>query len=502
MTGPVPEGALAPWREAFARASQESDIVPVAYELHTDTLTPVGAFERFVGSAVGFLLESVEDGQRFGRYSFLGRRPLGVHVGDGDGPRATGVLASHGRVADPFRVVEAFLAHTVVADPVGVPALVAPLHAGVVGLFGWECVRHLERLPPEQPSASRQPTSALLVIGELVVFDHWRQTVTLIANVETRGLAVAIEDVEAQIRAMADDLAKSAPEFLRRARTPHEMTIAPYKRLLSSTEFMTLVRAAKEEIANGEVFQIVLSQRFDLGPVADPFAVYRMLRQLNPSAYLYDLQLDEVRGAGSSPEPLVRVRDRRVTVRPIAGSRPRGEDERENRRREASLREDPKELAEHVMLVDLGRNDVGRVAKYGSVVVEELMTVERFSHIMHLTSQVSGEVRDGVSTVDVLRATFPAGTLSGAPKVRAMELITTFEPESRGLYGGAVGYFDVRGNLDAAILIRTLVVDREGRGSVQTGAGIVWDSDPALEDEECLAKAEAVLRAVGGATDG
>jgi anthranilate synthase component 1 len=220
---------------------------------------------------------------------------------------------------------------------------------------------------------------------------------------------------------------------------------------------------------------------------------------MNPSAYLYYLRFPDCVVVGSSPEALVRVRQGQAVTRPIAGSRPRSDNERENELRASALREDPKEIAEHIMLVDLGRNDIGRIATYGSVRVDELMTVEHYSHIMHLTSQVSGTVREGVDAVDVLRATFPAGTLSGAPKVRAMELITEMEPEQRGLYGGAVGYFDARGNFDAAILIRTLVVNREGQGSVQTGAGIVWDSDPVAEDEECQAKAEAVLRAVGGA---
>ena len=380
---------------------------------------------------------------------------------------------------------------------VGVDDAVIPLRSGIVGLFGWETVRDLEKLPARKSSDSHQPDAALVFIGELVVFDHWRQILTLVVNVDAR-VPGTIADVEQALQSMVDDLATPTEEFLRPARSRHELPVAPYTRTVSSETYCNMVKEARELIAEGEIFQIVLSQRFDVGIVDDPFAVYRVLRQMNPSAYLYYLQFDEVTVAGSSPEALVRVRDGRVTTRPIAGSRPRSDNEETNRLRAASLIEDPKEVAEHVMLVDLGRNDVGRVSKYGSVVVEELMTVETYSHIMHLTSQVSGEVRDGVDAVDVLRATFPAGTLSGAPKVRAMQLITDMEPQSRGLYGGAVGYFDTSGNFDAAILIRTLVVDAGGRGSVQTGAGIVWDSDPTTEDEECLAKAEAVLRAVGG----
>ena len=493
-------GCLRAHAAALASAAREHDVVPVGVEIHADSLTPVGAFRRFVGSEAGFLLESVEDGQRYGRFSFLGRRPLGRYE---VGPRragAAGVLAPWTTVGDPLRVVEEYLATTKVAEIVGVATTPVPLRSGVVGLFGWECARFIESLPDRRSSESDQPDGVLVVIGELVVFDHWRQVITLITNVDTRPGTVDVGDIESQLQAMVDDLATTDAEYLRRARDRTELPVAPAERVMSSEEYQMLVRAAREEIAAGEVFQIVLSQRFDLGVVEDPFSVYRCLRQLNPSAYLYYLQLDGVTVVGSSPEPLVRVREGTVTVRPIAGSRPRTDDERENTKRAASLAEDPKEIAEHVMLVDLGRNDVGRVATYGSVHVEELMTVETYSHIMHLTSQVSGTLRDGVSAVDVLRATFPAGTLSGAPKVRAMELITQMEPESRGLYGGAVAYFDSTGNLDAAILIRTLVVDSAGYGSVQAGAGIVWDSDPATEDEECRAKAEAVLRAVGGAT--
>jgi anthranilate synthase component I len=492
--------ALAPRRDDFVDAARTFDVVPVAYELHADSLTPVGAFDRFVGDEDGFLLESVEDGQRFGRYSFLGRRPLGTFVRWPDASDATGTLTPWSSSSDVLRVVEAYLGSTRVAPLVGVPDSSAPLLSGIVGLFGWDVVRSLERLPPWRSSTSAQPDAAILVIGELAVFDHWRQTLTLIVNADTRGGSPAAElsDVTSRLQAMADDLANPTPEYLRPARHRRDMPQAAFERTISSADYRLMVDVAKEEIANGEVFQVVLSQRFDLGRVDEAFAVYRTLRQMNPSAYLYYLQFDAVRVAGSSPEALVRVRDGRVTTRPIAGSRPRSDNEHENRLRAASLSEDPKEIAEHVMLVDLGRNDIGRVANYGTVKVEELMTVEVYSHIMHLTSQVSADVRDGVSAVDVLRATFPAGTLSGAPKVRAMEIITEMEPQSRGLYGGAVGYFDSRGNFDAAILIRTLVVDRDGNGSVQTGAGIVWDSDPESEDLECLAKAEAVLRAVGG----
>jgi len=262
---------------------------------------------------------------------------------------------------------------------------------------------------------------------------------------------------------------------------------------------MAAIEAAKEYIVAGDIFQVVLSQRYDLELEADPYDVYRALRLLNPSPYMYFLRFTEVTVVGASPEPMVRLRDGIVTSRPIAGSRPRGENEQHDRLLEGELAEDPKELAEHIMLVDLARNDVGRVVRFGTETVDELMTIERYSHIMHITSQVTGELSEGKSPIDVLRATLPAGTLSGAPKVRAMEIIDELEPTKRGIYGGVVGYIDFSGNLDTAIAIRTMVVTPDGRASVQAGAGIVADSDPRSEDEECANKAGALLVAVTAA---
>ena len=479
------------------REAPPCDIVPVAVELHTDSITPVGVFDRFVGAGIGFLLESVEEGQRYGRFSFIGRRPLGRFVRDDAGSEMVrdGVLG--GYVGHSFDVAQSFLHETRFAECIGASIKDLPFATGLVGVFGWDSVRSVENLPPRQSSRQHQPDASLMVVGEVVAFDHFRQTVTLIYNAR---YGTPWDDVHRGIISMATDLMSPSEEYVRIHRSRTDLPVARSVRTVSSEGFQAMVTAAKEQIAAGEVFQIVLSQRFDVGVVPDPFAVYRVLRQVNPSSYLYFVQTPEVTVVGASPESLVRLRDGVVTTRPIAGSRPRGANETENRARAASLLEDPKEIAEHVMLVDLGRNDIGRVSQYGTVAVDELMTVETYSHIMHLTSQVSGRVRDGVDGIDVLRATFPAGTLSGAPKVRAMQLITEMEPEGRGLYGGAIGYFDSRGNFDSAILIRTLVVNSRGEGSVQAGAGIVWDSDPKAEDDECLAKAEAILRAVGGAT--
>jgi anthranilate synthase component 1 len=280
---------------------------------------------------------------------------------------------------------------------------------------------------------------------------------------------------------------------------PPGLEKAEAKRTMTADEFMASIDAAKEYIVAGDIFQVVLSQRYDLEIGAEPYDVYRALRLLNPSPYMYFLRFPEVTVVGASPEPMVRLRDGVVTSRPIAGSRPRGENEQHDRLLESELIEDPKELAEHIMLVDLARNDVGRVVRFGTEKVDELMTVERYSHIMHITSQVSGELSEGKGPIDVLRATLPAGTLSGAPKVRAMEIIDELEPTKRGIYGGVVGYIDFSGNVDTAIAIRTMVVMPDGRASVQAGAGIVADSDPHSEDEECANKAGALLVAVTAA---
>jgi anthranilate synthase component I len=493
---------LEPLEPLFQKERLRHAIVPIAVEVHSDSLTPVSAFEKFKNIPEKFLLESVEEGQRFGRFSFVGLRAIGVAYQDQDTVDSRDLLADEA-TEDPFQRSSDYLKSHSVAESIGASTAHIPFVSGVVGVFGWDSVRAVEKLPPRKNVGPLHPDALLMAVGEMLVFDHWRQTITIILNADSRQ-GDAFDTYVERIQSILKTLSEPNAEYLRLHRDRSSLPVAPYTRTVTSASFQNLVREAKEQIAAGEVFQIVLSQRFDVGDIPDPFEVYRVLRQVNPSSYLYYVHSSGEVGApitivGSSPEALVHVRNGRVTTRPIAGSRPRGTNDVENAVRAASLQEDPKEIAEHVMLVDLGRNDIGRVSKYGTVRVDELMTVEMYSHIMHLTSEVSGELREDIDPVDVLRATFPAGTLSGAPKVRAMELITEMEPQRRGLYGGAVGYFDSRGNFDAAILIRTLVIGADGLGSVQTGAGIVWDSDPQTEDEECLAKAEAILRAVGGA---
>jgi anthranilate synthase component 1 len=344
----------------------------------------------------------------------------------------------------------------------------------------------------------------LWVIGQLCAFDHWRQRVVLIDNVVVRDgwdaadASGAYDAAGARLEAFASTLFQPLREPPLPA--PEGADRHPARsRTMSAAAFCDAVAVAKEHIRAGDIFQVVLSQRFDLELGADPFDLYRVLRLVNPSPYLYFLRTADCTVVGASPEPMVRLRDGVVTSRPIAGTRRRGTTPAEDERLAGELAEHPKEVSEHVMLVDLARNDVGRVVDFGSEHVDELMTVERYSHVMHLTSQVSGRLADGKGPVDVLRATLPAGTLSGAPKVRAMQIIDDLEPTKRGIYGGVVGYVDFSGNLDTAIAIRTMVVGPDGRASVQAGAGIVADSDPAEEDAECVNKAAALLAAVPGA---
>ncbi|MGO8724745.1 MAG: anthranilate synthase component I [Acidimicrobiales bacterium] len=482
--------------------------MPLWRELVADTLTPVGAFRALVGDGPGFLLESVEGGERWSRFSFVGRSPAatlvarGRHVEVTQGslprsvPRDDGVLSCLESLLTMFRS----------------PCFdeLPPLHGGLVGYLGYDVVREIERLEKPPPDDLAVPDAVISVIGELAAFDHWRQRVTLVDNVlldAERDDPVAAGELEAtylaslhRLEAMRADLERTAHEPL--SAPPSAQASLPegaVRRGTSATSYRQAVEIAKEYIRAGDAFQIVLSQRFDFDLGCDPFDVYRVLRQVNPSPYMFFLRQGGVSVVGASPEPMVQLLDGRVVSRPIAGTRRRGQNDPEDRRLEAELVENPKERAEHVMLVDLARNDVGRVARFGTERVNELMTVERYSHVMHLTSEVSGELREGEGPVDVLRATLPAGTVSGAPKVRAMEIIDELEPTKRGPYAGIVGYIDFSGNLDTAIAIRTLVATADGKASVQAGAGIVADSDPQAEDEECAAKAAAVLAAVAGA---
>lgn len=491
-------------REEFSTLAKEWSVIPVWAEVLGDLTTPVAAFARLTrGGEPGFLLESVEHAGRWGRWSFIGRRPSATLTARGTSVAADGVLS--GRVPTSngiLAALDAVLGQFRSPQLEGLP----PLHGGLVGYLGYDVVREVERLGPIPPDEGGYPDAILSVIGQIAAYDSWRQRVTLVEAVIIPPEEV---DDQAALDARYDQALTRLEELLRDgARPVPEPVVVPpkrdddlpaFQRRTPKESYERAVAVAKEYIVAGDIFQVVLAQRFDVGLEADPLDFYRSLRQINPSPYMYCLRFPELSVVGSSPEPMVQLLGGRVISRPIAGTRRRGRTDEEDRRMAGELTEHPKERAEHVMLVDLARNDVGRVVAFGTEVVDELMTLERYSHVMHLTSQVSGELRAGLGPIDVLRATLPAGTVSGAPKVRAMEIIDELEPVKRGPYAGVVGYLDFSGNLDTAIAIRTMLVGPDGRASVSAGAGIVADSDPAEEDLECRNKAAALLRAVPGA---
>ncbi|MGE0877896.1 MAG: anthranilate synthase component I [Acidimicrobiia bacterium] len=487
-------------REEFAALAADYTVIPVWAEVLGDLETPVAAYAKLVGDGEGFLLESVEHGERWSRFSFVGRGPSATIVARGRDIEITGDLPfAIPRDQGILTALEAVLA----AYRAPVQADLPPLQGGVIGYLGYDVVREVERLPDIPPDDRGLPDAVLSVIGSLAAFDHWRQRVYLIESVPVLGLSgdqldAAYDAAVERIATAANDLGRALPYAPVEPPDPGDPQ-PEVRRNMPAERYAAAVDAAKEYILDGDIFQVVLSQRFDLELDADPYDVYRVLRQVNPSPYMYFLRYPEVSIVGSSPEPMVQLLGGRVISRPIAGTRRRGKTDEDDRRMAGELREHPKEIAEHIMLVDLARNDVGRVVEFGTCHVDELMTLERYSHVMHLTSQVSGALREGLGPIDVLRATLPAGTVSGAPKVRAMEIIDELEPTKRGPYAGVVGYIDFSGNLDTAIAIRTMFVMPNGVAAVQAGAGIVADSEAASEDLECRNKAAALLAAVPAA---
>ena len=492
--------AISPDRQEFHRLAAEWPVVPVWRELVADLTTPVAAFVRTVGDEPGFLLESVEHGERWSRFSFIGRRPLGTLVARGRQVTATGEFPE-GTPLD--QGILAAIEHILSQWQSPVIDELPPLHGGLVGYLGYDVVREVEHLPDVPADDQELPDAVLSVIGELAVFDHWRQRVILIENVivppgsSQAEIDAAYDRAASALEQLAADGARPVAEPLLEPPVEEE-ELPEVVSSMGPQSFCDAVEAAKEHILAGDIFQVVLAQRYDFDLEAEPFDVYRSLRQVNPSPYMYFVRLPEVSLVGCSPEPMVQLLNGRVISRPIAGTRRRGRTEAEERRMAAELSEHPKEIAEHIMLLDLARNDVGRVVTFGTETVDEMMTLERYSHVMHLTSQVSGDLAPGRTPVDVLRATLPAGTVSGAPKVRAMEIIDDLEPVKRGPYAGVVGYLDFSGNIDTAIAIRTMVI-QGGRASVQAGAGIVADSVAEQEDLECRNKARALLLAVPAA---
>ena len=484
-------GSTFPERDEFLTLAGQGNLIPVCRVILADLETPVSAFLKIHRGRYGFLLESVEGGEKWARYSFLGTEPARVFRTRGrqvEIETPGGAVTRH-ETDDPMRALEALLAEY---RPVAVPGL--PRFAGgAVGFVGYDMVRTFERLPVQAADDLGVPDACLLVAESLLVFDNVAQTITVVSNVHLRDgddPRRAYDAAIARIDALVERLREPAHPPTPRAAEP-----GPVRANVTQEAYEGMVARAQEYIRAGDIIQVVLAQRFELPLATAPFNVYRCLRTVNPSPYMFYLELGDDTLAGASPEVMVRVEDGEVTVRPIAGTRPRGTTEVDDRALASELMADPKELAEHVMLLDLGRNDVGRVASIGSVAVTERLVIERYSHVMHLVSNVRGELAAGRDAFDALRATFPAGTLSGAPKIRAMQIISELEQTTRGPYGGCVGYFSFNGNLDCCITIRTALL-KDGKAYVQAGGGWVNDSTPEAEYQETVNKSKAMLKAI------
>ncbi len=479
----------------FSRLARSATLVPVVKSVSADLLTPVSAFLSIAENEPhAFLLESVERGEQIGRYTFLGARPyMRLRA------RGSAIEIERGRhrerhQGNVFEFVKLLLSEH---QPAAVPGL-PPFTAGAVGYFSYDVVRQLEKIGEHAKDDLSLPDCELMFFDRLLAFDHLRHQIHIVAaaDVSRESPRSAYDRAVRDIAALERKLAAG----LRPAMWRKSVKAKPGKLKIHAgttrAQFLRSVERCKEYIAAGDIFQVVLSQRLDFIPGIEPFDLYRALRQVNPSPYLYFLRMGDTQILGSSPEMLVRVTGRKLEYRPIAGTHPRGRDEAEDQRLEQQMRNDEKERAEHVMLVDLGRNDLGRVSEYGSVKVKDLMYVERYSHVMHLVSALEGTLRKDLGALDAFAACFPAGTLSGAPKVRAMQIIEELEPVRRGIYGGSVLYADFAGNLDSCIGIRTMLMQGK-HAYLQAGAGIVADSDPAKEFEESMNKAQALLTSGG-----
>jgi anthranilate synthase component 1 len=502
---------LQPSRKEFLALAKNHTLIPVFRTLTADLETPVSAFLRAAWEAPEcFLLESVENGEKIGRYTFIGLNPYKRIVS-----RGRSIAISEGKKTvlvegDVFAVLRQALSGHTPARVAGLP----PFTAGAVGFLSYDVVRQIEKLPETAADELHVPDACLLFFDEVLAFDHVRKEIHLVvtADVTLQAPATAYTDAVKRLARLEKRLARPLPK-LPKSTARGKLKVIHRTR---KKDYLAAVEKIREYVAAGDVFQTVLSQRLDVETEVDPFAVYRALRIVNPSPYMFFLRVTpegpakpntakskkkkpstsgRLEVAGSSPEMLVRVHQGKVEYRPIAGTRKRSADEAKDEALAAEMLADEKERSEHVMLVDLGRNDVGRVSEYGTVKVDRLMFVERYSHVMHLVSTIEGKLKSSLSAVDALRACFPAGTLSGAPKVRAMEIIEELEPARRGIYGGAVLYADFSGNLDSCITIRSMVA-QDGHGHIQAGAGIVADSVPEAEYQECLNKAQAVLRAI------
>jgi anthranilate synthase component 1 len=480
-----------PPRDTFFTLAKKGNLIPVYREIMADMDTPVSAFIKLDDGRFSYLLESIEGGEKWGRYSFLGSTPSVIIRSKGTLVEtiSDGITVQQ-ETSDPLACIKELLAQFNPVEVDGLPRF----FGGAVGYLGYDMVRHFEHLPTEKPALLDAYDSYFLITDTIVIFDNMCQKIKVVSNAHLSGNVSpeqAYDEATKKIEHIVQMLRAPLPTEKRvPSGRPIELTSN-----MSRERYEASVEKAKEYVRSGDIIQVVPSQRFSGKLSADPFDIYRVMRTLNPSPYMFFLRLDDTIIAGASPEVMVRKEGQLVELRPIAGTRPRSANSEEDARLGEELLSDPKERAEHVMLVDLGRNDLGRVCSTGSVKVTELMVIERYSHVMHIVSNVQGELNSNRDAFDLVRATFPAGTLSGAPKVRAMQIIDELEPVRREIYGGAVGYFSFSGNMDLAITIRTLVI-KDGMVHLQAGGGVVADSDPAAEWQETVNKAMAARRAI------
>lgn len=475
----------------FLELSRQGNLIPVYREIMADMDTPVTAFKKLDDGCFSFLLESIEGGEKWGRYSFLGSSPSLIVRSKGNRVE----IIENGTLStltsdDPLGCLRDILARFTPVEVAGLPRF----FGGAVGYMCYDIVRYFENLPTEKPALIDAYDAYFLITDTIVIFDTMSQKIKVVSNAHLDASASpeeAYREAQQNIEAIIKRLRMPLPD----CSAPPAPTLSEISSNMSREAFEAMVEKSKGYVRTGDIIQVVVSQRFSGDITVDPFIIYRVLRTLNPSPYMFFLRLDDTVIVGASPEVMVRKEGDRVELRPIAGTRHRGATVEEDQRLGEELLADPKELAEHVMLVDLGRNDLGRVCTTGSVAVSELMVIERYSHVMHIVSNVQGKLRDTCDAFDLVRATFPAGTLSGAPKVRAMQIIDELEPMRREVYGGAVGYFSFSGNMDLCITIRTMVI-KDGKVHLQSGAGIVADSDPAAEWQESINKSMAVRRAI------
>ena len=489
---------VTPSFEEFKKLASEGNLIPVHEEVHFDWETPLSAYRKIDDGTFSFLLESVEGGEKWGRYSFLGSGPSHLFRSRGSefAILKNGEVLRKGKQKDSLKALQEFLAQYRPALPDSLPRF----YGGAVGYVHYDAVRSLERIPERLPRSSELYECCFMITDTLLVFDNVKQKIKVIANAHLDG-AQSLEEVytgsQEKIARIIAQLQTPAPPSSRKKNS----SPPPLRSNLSREEFMKGVEKAKEYIRAGDIIQVVLSQRFSTDLGCDPFDIYRALRSINPSPYLFYLKMGDEILLGASPEVMVRLEGKQIELRPLAGTRRRGQTPAEDLQMEKDLLGDEKERAEHIMLLDLGRNDVGRVAQIGSVEVTELMGVERYSHVMHIVSNVRGLLAPGKNAFDVFRAAFPAGTVTGAPKIRAMQIIEELEPVRRGPYAGAVGYFSFSGNMDTCIAIRSILV-KGGKAYLQAGAGIVADSEPEKEYDETLNKAQAIFRAIRQAEEG